>query len=85
MYLHVRHLGISFLTSLYPVVSKNIAHAWSIVDQILSGENQPLGGGGHMPIVNVSPAPPLVDLISSFVKLTIISYYFPSLVTFPNF
>ena len=54
VYLHVRHLGTSFLTSLYPVVSKNIAHAWSIVDQILSGENWPLGD--HMPIVDQSRA-----------------------------
>ena len=44
MYLHVRHLGTSLITSLYPVLSKNIAHAWSIVDQILSGENQAWGG-----------------------------------------
>ena len=42
VYLHVRHLRTSYLTSLYPVLSKNIAHAWSIVDQSLSGKNQHL-------------------------------------------
>ena len=50
---HIFCIGmvISILTSLYSVLSKNILHAWSICDQSLSGENQPLGGGGYMPIV----------------------------------
>ena len=35
------------------MLSKNIAHAWSIVDQSLRGENWTLEGG-HMPIVNLA-------------------------------
>ena len=43
--LHAYRVTHAHPCTLYPVVSKNIAHAWSIVDQILSGENWPLGGG----------------------------------------
>ena len=39
------------------IYNRHIAHAWSIVDQILSGENRTFGGGGggHMSNVNLAP------------------------------
>ena len=54
VYLHVRHLGTLFLRSLQQGLLKNIAHAWSIVKPILSGENSQEGEGGHMPGVNIA-------------------------------
>ena len=57
VYLHVRPLGTSFLTSLYPVVPKNIAHAWSIVEQCLSS---------YMPFVYGSPVYLLSVLLHIF-------------------
>ena len=57
---HTHGLGALFLGSLYQELSKNIAYyAWSIVDQILSGENWPLGVGGPYAYCKSCPIPSL--------------------------